>query len=48
MNPAYLGNLGPEDLLEETYSRWSQKTLFRDEESTGRIDLIRLHPDSVT
>ena len=44
MNPAYLGNLGPEDLLEETYSRWSQKTLFRDEESTGRIDLIRLHP----
>ena len=44
MPDGYGGNLGPEDRLADTYSRWEQKTLLDDPGTTRRIDLVRLLP----
>ena len=44
MPDGYAGNLGPEAQLVATYSRWEQKTLLDDPETTRRIDLVRLLP----
>jgi len=44
MPDGYTGNLGPEAELADTYSRWEQKTLLDDPETTRRIDLVRLLP----
>lgn len=44
MPDGYGGNLGPEEQLADTYSRWEQKTLLDDPETTRRIDLVRLLP----
>ena len=44
MPDGYTGNLGPKAELADTYSRWEQKTLLDDPETTRRIDLVRLLP----
>ena len=44
MPDGYAGQLGPEAELAATYSRWEQKTLLDDPETTRRIDLVRLLP----
>ena len=44
MPDGYAGNLGPEAALADTYSRWEQKTLLDDPDTTRRIDLVRLLP----
>lgn len=44
MPDGYAGNVGPEAALAETYSRWEQKTLLDDPDTTRRIDLVRLLP----
>ena len=44
MPEGYAGNLGPGGRLADTYSRWEQKTLLDDPETTRRIDLVRLLP----
>lgn len=44
MPEGYAGNLGPDGGLADTYSRWEQKTLLNDPDTTRRIDLVRLLP----
>lgn len=44
MPDGYAGNLGPEAEIADTYSRWEQRTLLDEPETTRRIDLVRLLP----
>jgi hypothetical protein len=42
MTPEFRDNLGPSELIEETYAKYEQKTLTIDPETTYRGDLIHL------
>jgi hypothetical protein len=42
MVPAFRENLGPAELVPETYKKYWQKALYHDPATTRRIDLIRL------
>ena len=42
MAPAFREQLGPEDLVEDAFARYHQKTLFHDLESKRRLDLIQI------
>lgn len=42
MVPAFRENLGPAELVPETYRKYWQKALYHDPETSRRIDLIRL------
>ncbi|MFN8535530.1 MAG: DUF4437 domain-containing protein [Dehalococcoidia bacterium] len=44
MAPEWRANLGPADLVAETYAKYDQKTLRLDPDTTRRLDLIRLAP----
>lgn len=42
--PEFRANLGPAELVEDLFSKYRQKTLFHDEATTRRIDLIDVAP----
>lgn len=44
MTPEWRDHLGDIDAVRSSYQKYSQKTLYEDEESTRRVDIIRCDP----
>lgn len=44
MAPAWRDNLGPRERVDSLMARYNQKTLYRDPETTRRLDLVRVDP----